>query len=130
MSQWFERFQAAKAASTLVSTCPHAKPGVRDGQSVCMDCGEILDEPVSEHRIQEASIHSALTAHAHPTLLTKPTQAPSGSFVNAPGCHVLENAKAEDAPDQYWSDVVQARFWVAPTAAQAAALAAQGHVVY
>ena len=38
--------------------------------------------------------------------------------------------RAEAAPAQYWSDVLQERFWVAPTATQAAALAAQGQVVY
>ena len=39
--------------------------------------------------------------------------------------------RAQKAPPaQYWSDVVQERFWVPPTAAQATALAAQGHVVY
>ena len=57
-------------------------------------------------------------------------QAPAVSVVSTPGCHVVDNAQAEDAPAQYWSDVVQERFWVAPTATQAAELAAQGQIVY
>ena len=42
----------------------------------------------------------------------------------------VPSESAEDAPAPSWSDVVQERFWVAPTAAHAAELAAQGQVVY
>jgi hypothetical protein len=75
-------------------------------------------------------LKAKISEHGSPTLLTKPTQAPSVSFVSAPGWHVSENERAEDTPTQYWSDVVHQRFWVAPTAAHAAALAAQGQVAY
>jgi hypothetical protein len=36
----------------------------------------------------------------------------------------------EPEPTQYWSDVLHERFWVAPTPAHTAALAAQGQVAY
>ena len=102
VSQWFERFQAAKAAAARVPTCPHDTPGSRDGQSMYTACGEILDEPGAEHCPPEASAHAELS----------------------------DNPQEEDPLVQYWSDVLQACFWVAPTAVHAAALAAQGQVAY
>jgi hypothetical protein len=38
--------------------------------------------------------------------------------------------REEDTPAQYWSDVLQECFWVAPADAHAAVLAAQGQVAY
>jgi hypothetical protein len=75
-------------------------------------------------------LKAKMSENAHPRVPTKPTKAPSVSSVSALGCHVLKNAQAEDPPAQYWSAVVQERFWVAPTTAQASALAAQGQVAY
>jgi hypothetical protein len=130
MSQGLERLLAAKAAAAQVPTCPHDTADWQDGQITCMACGEILDEPGTEHCPPEASAHSVLSEKPHLRLLTKPTKAPSVSVVSAPGRHVVKNAQEEDPPVQYWSDVVQERFWVVPTAAQAAALMAQGQVAY
>jgi hypothetical protein len=127
VSQWFERFQAAKAAAVRVSPCPHTTPGWTDGQQTCTACGEVFDEPGSEHCPPEASARSVLSEKPRLRLLTQPTKAPS---VSAPGHHVLKNAQEEDPPAQYWSDVLHERFWVAPTAAHAAALSAQGQVAY
>jgi hypothetical protein len=97
-------------------------------------------------------LKAKISDNAHPTLLPKPTKAPSVSFVRPLGCHVSKNEGAvlaqhrtphsersrervlamveEDTPAQYWSAVLQEHFWVAPTAAHAAALAVQGQVAY
>ena len=79
---------------------------------------------------EDEGMVAPMAEHAHPTHLTKPTKAPAGSVVRALECPAVENAPAAAPPTPYWSDVVQERFWVAPTATQAAALAAQGQVVY
>jgi hypothetical protein len=75
-------------------------------------------------------LKTQFSVKGHPRLLTKPTKVPSVSFVSAPGWHVSKHEGAEDPAIRYWSDVVHARFWVAPTTAQAVALMAQGEVAY
>jgi len=87
-----------------------------------------------EERVQESAeveggdLHDGDRGRA--TVATPATQEGqrSGSSRSSRG---QSHRRAQKAPPaQYWSDVVQERFWVPPTAAQATALAAQGHVVY
>jgi len=87
-----------------------------------------------EERVQESAeveggdLHDGDRGRA--TVATPATQEGqrSGSSRSSRG---QSHRRAQKAPPaQYWSDVVQEPFWVAPTATQATALAAQGQVVY
>jgi hypothetical protein len=79
-----------------------------------------------------------IAEHADPGVPTKPNTSPvtqmsqsgksSQNGRNSNGA--VSSVSEADAPSQYWSDVLQERFWVVPTAAQASALAAQGQVAY
>jgi hypothetical protein len=77
--------------------------------------------------VERGDLHDGDRGRA--TFATSATQEAQSSESSESSRGAVPAESAEDAPAQYWSDVLQERFWVAPTATQAAALAGQGQVV-
>ena len=99
-------------ASSLLTYCPRCRALMNRMWAACAVCGEAMTQSETEVPLQETPPVASATQESQ----SSRGAAPSG--------------RAEDTLAQYWSDVLHERFWVAPTDAQAAALAAQGQVAY
>jgi hypothetical protein len=105
-------------ASSLLTYCPQCGALMNRRWAACAVCGGAMTPCEDEVPLQETTPATPATQESHSS---KGRESSRGA---------VPSARAEDAPAQYWSDVLYERFWVTPTDAHAVALAAQGQGVY
>jgi|RhiMetdeSRZDD1v2_1073273.scaffolds.fasta_scaffold83389_4 hypothetical protein len=108
-------------ASSLLTYCPQCCALMNRKWAACAVCGGAITPYENEVPLQETTLATSAT-------FATPREQSSESSKSSRGR--VPATSEEDTPAQYWSDVLQECFWVAPADAHAAVLAAQGQVAY
>jgi hypothetical protein len=108
-------------APSRLTSCPQCGAIMNRRWAACAVCGGAITPCEDEVPLQETT---PATSATFATPREQNSESSKSSRVRVPA------TREEDTPAQYWSDALRGRFWVAPTDAHAATLAAQGQIAY